>query len=141
MMSESKPKGLLDELTDEQKTRLRALKAEIVLDKLTVSFSIEGRDPNGNRRSAFYSVNAGRGGDEKGWPLDEVRVVRALLSAHVVAATYDDAFRRKVIPFTEETKAERAGIVGSYEKLVAHLLGAGVSKGSGDPSEGTPTNS
>lgn len=139
-MSE-RPKAPLEELTESQRERLRKLREEILLDKITISFSIDDRDPSGRRRSAFYSVNVARSSEEAaGWSLDEIRAVRALVSAHVVAATYDDAFRRKVLPFNEETKAERNAIVANYEKLVVGHLGSGVSKGPNDPSEGGSSN-
>lgn len=117
---------LPEDLTEDQKNRLRALREEILIDKITVSFSIDGRDYEGRRKSAFYSVTSSRssaeGSGPSGWTLAEIRSVRALLSAHVVAATYDDAFRRQVLPVTTELKAERAGILEAYEKLLTSTL-------------------
>lgn len=96
-----------------------------MIDKITISFSIDGRDYEGRRKSAFVSVSSSRSpgeGTSNGWSLNEIRSVRALLSAHVVAATYDDAFRRQVLPHTPELREERAGIIQAYEKLLTSTL-------------------
>ena len=58
---QTKKPQTMESLTAPQKERLQRLSAEIQFDKLTVSFSIEDRDPNNRKKSAFYSVTASRG--------------------------------------------------------------------------------
>jgi hypothetical protein len=139
-MADAKPKTPFDDLTEEQRARLRKLVSEVVFDKITVSFSIEERDITGRKRSAFYSVNTIRAAEDgsPGWTLDEVRLAKAVVSRHVVASTYEDAFRRRVLSFSEENRTERDAVVGGYDKLIAGLV-SGVNRGSGDPPEGEPT--
>lgn len=146
-MSEApKPKTPYDDLTPEQRSKLKKLSSEVSIDKVTVSFSIEDRDPSGRKKSAFYSVTASRGagaevtqmqeeGASAGFTLDEVRLARAILSRHVVQTTYDDAFRRKILSFNDDNRAERDSILASYDQVIVGLVG-GVSKGAGDPPTG-----
>lgn len=149
MSGTPRPKTLYDDLTVEQRAKLKKLSTEIAIDKVTVSFSIEDRDPHGRKKSAFYSVTASRGAGAEvtqmqeeaastGFTLEGVKLTRALLSRHVVQATYDDAFRRKILSFSEDNKAERDAILASYDQVIVGLLG-GVNKGPGDPpAGGTP---
>jgi len=134
MSQDPKPAAptLADSLTPEQKSRLDRIQSVISFDKITVSFSIEDRDPQNRKKSCFYSVTASRGtgaelatmGEDKtpaGFSHEDVPVVRALLSKHVVKATYDDAIRRRVIGQTAGTE-ECMAILGSYDKLLYNIL-------------------
>lgn len=58
--------------------------------------------------------------------MEEIQVVRTFLSRNVVAATYDDAFRRKILPFSKENRQERDAILASYDEKLAQLLGGEV---------------
>jgi hypothetical protein len=130
-MSEPK-KGPFSSLTPEQTERLKKLQGDIQFDKLTCSFSIEDRDPQGRKKSAFYSVTASRGtgaeiatmGEDKspaGFAAEDVKIVRSLLSKHVVAATYEDAMRRGIIGKSAAIEEMRA-ILASYDEGIARML-------------------
>lgn len=120
-----------ERLTPEQRERGRKLISEIHVGKVTVSFSIEDRDPSGRKKSCFYSVSASKGEEgenPQGYSLMETQIVRVVLSKHVVQATYEDAFRRKVLQFSEENVRERDAVVASYDEKLAHLLASEESK-------------
>lgn len=98
-----------------------------------MSFSIEDRDPSGRKKSAFYSVTASRGtgaeiptmGEDKepaGFAAKDVRIVRALLSKHVVSATYEDAARRGIISRGTAQEESRA-ILRGYDEAIIDALG------------------
>lgn len=98
------------------------------LDKLTVSFSIEERNPNGRKTSAFYAATASRKShlrgedDGLGFTAEEAAIVKTFLSRHVVQETYDDAFRRKVLSPSTENLQERNTILAAYDQKLAHLV-------------------
>lgn len=126
-MSDNPPSKVnpFDKLTPEQRERGRKLFSEVSVGKITVSFSIEDRDPEGRKKSSFYSVSASRGvgeGIPAGYSMDETKVVRMFLARHVVQSTYDDAFRRKVLPHSQENIRERDEVLASYDEKLAHLL-------------------
>ena len=136
------PKGPFDDLTTEQKERLKRISSEVSFDKLTVSFSIEDRDASGRKKSAFYSVTASRGtgaeintmGEDKtpaGFSAEDVGVARALLCKHVVKATFDDAIRRRIVSVSDATDECRS-IIGSYDKRLIHLLSGKNGVGTGE---------
>jgi hypothetical protein len=124
----SDPKNPLESLTPEQRSRIDKLAASISFDKICVSFSIEDRDAGGRKKSCFFSVTASRGGDAEageaspGYTPEEAKIVRTLLSKHVVAGTYDDAMRRMVIPGSVG-KEECRAILHSYDRALVQLLG------------------
>lgn len=131
-MSNDKPKSLLDAMTPAQAERLKRLQSEISFDKITVSFSIEDRDAGGRKKSAFYSVTASRGtgaelgtmGEDKtpaGFKHEDVGIVRAMLSKHVVKNTYDDAIRRRIVG-QAAAQEECQSILGAYDRLILNLL-------------------
>jgi hypothetical protein len=108
-----------DALNEEQKTRLGTLQSSIQYDRLTVSFSIEGR-LNEFKKSAFYSVTISKNDDgvsSKGWDQEEVSLVRLMLCKHVVRATYEDAVRRGVLDKTNAV-AEVSQILASYDGAI-----------------------
>lgn len=130
-MTEPK-KGPLSNLSPEQQERLKKLQSEIQFDKLTLSFSIEDRDPSGRKKSAFYSVTAsrgtgaeiatmGEGGRSIGFAAEDVKLVRALLAKHVVAATYEDVMRRGIVSKATALEEMRA-ILASYDDGIARML-------------------
>lgn len=57
-----------------------------------------------------------------GFSFEEAGIVKTFLSRHVVQETYDDAFRRKVIPHNAENLRERDAILASYDTKLAHVL-------------------
>lgn len=97
---------------------------------MTVSFSIDERDANGRKRSAFYSLTVSRKEDEgetkrspSGFTGDEVRLVRAIISKQVVATVYDDAVKRGMLP-GGLAKDELGPILNAYDATIAkHLSG------------------
>ena len=134
-------KGPLSNLTPEQQDRLKRLQSSIQFDKLTVSFSIEDRDPYGKKKSAFYSVTASRGTGAEiqntrpiGFAVEDVKIVRALLSKHVVVGTYEDAMHRGVIQRSVAIEEMRA-ILSSYDEGLARMLREGAPAASVDNSD------
>lgn len=114
------------------KSRFSNLLSTIRVDKVTVSFSIEDRDFSGRKKGAFVCLTASRGaggtelsGTESesptGYTLEEARVVRLALSREVVKGTYDDAFRRGVIPKNQDTVAEVKSIVDGYDGILSKI--------------------
>lgn len=119
-------------LSDAQRSRLKRLAAEIQFDKLTVSFSIEDRDGNNRKKSAFYSVTASRGtgaeipqmhgnGQPAGFAPEDVKIVRTLLCKHVVAAVYQDCAKRGLMT-ERDAAAEAHSILKSYDESLVKLL-------------------
>lgn len=124
----------MDSLTEPQRERLRKLQGEIQFDKLTVSFSIEDRDGNNRKKSAFYSVTASRGTGAEipqmhegaksvGFAPEDVKIVRHLLCKHVVAAVYDDASKRNLMT-PRDAAVEAKAILGAHDDAIAKLLQA-----------------
>jgi hypothetical protein len=122
----------LESLTDAQRSRLKRLAAEIQFDKITVSFSIEDRDSNNRKKSAFYSVTASRGHGAEvpqmhesvgsaGFAAEDVKIVRGLLCKHVVAAVYDDAAKRGLMSQRDAATEARSILTAYDEGLVKHL--------------------
>jgi hypothetical protein len=127
------PSKPLDSLTEEQRKRLESLQSEIRTDKITVSFSIEDRDRSGRKKSAFISITSSRGhgaeiqqlnGNDApaAFTMEEANIVHALLSKHVVAATYMDAVARGFLA-TNAARNELSGILQAYDKRLLKLLG------------------
>ncbi len=122
-----------DPLTAEQRERLKKLHAELRLDKITVSFSIEDRDARGRKKTAFYSVTGSRGHGAEipqmheaatsntSFTYEEAKVVRCLLAKHVVASVYDDATKRNIIG-TDEAREEARRILASYDAQIVRVL-------------------
>src|SRR5208337_3475548 len=133
MATEAPPrKNPMDSLTEAQRRRLRKLQAEIQFDKLTVSFSIEDRDANNRKKSAFYSVTASRGTGAEipqmhegtqsvGFAHEDVKIVRHMLCKHVVAAVYDDAFKRNLMSQRDAVDEARV-ILAAHDESIAKLL-------------------
>jgi hypothetical protein len=122
----------LDKLTVQQRARLTKLSSEISFCRLTVSFSIEDRDVNNRKKSAFYSVTASRGtgaeinqmhegAQSVGFAHEDVKIVRHLLCKHVVAAVYDDASKRGLMS-QREAVVEAQAILGAHDEAIAKLL-------------------
>jgi len=117
----------LKDLTEQQKKRLQRLRAEIQIDKITVSFSIEDRDLQGRKMSAFYASTASRGHvsteaqSDQGWSLEDTRIVSCVVSKEVVIATYRDAVRRHIMS-SETAKRELAAILPGYDENIRKLL-------------------
>src|SRR6185369_14646365 len=119
-------------LKPEQKERLQVLESQIQFDKLTVSFSIEDRDVNGRKKSAFCSVTASRGHGAEvqaldqdtpsaGWTSRESQVVGCMLSKYLVRAVYRDAVHRGMM--SGKTAAEEIETVfEKYDSSIATLL-------------------
>jgi hypothetical protein len=114
-----------DRLTPEQKARLQGLSSEISFDRLTVSFSLEGRDGNGFKRSSFFSLGCSRKTDEsakaEGFSQEEIRVVRCVVSKQVVSTVYDDAVKRGLMSRSQAGEELRP-ILESYDNHIVRLL-------------------
>ena len=118
-MSE-KPSSALDDLTTEQLALLKQIEGNLLLEKITVSFSLEGRDAQGQKRTAFYSVNAFPQG-RPGYTLEEARVARCLVAKHVVAVVYDDAVKRGLLPAAVAVPEAKA-ILAQYDNSLVRVL-------------------
>jgi len=120
-----------DDLTPKQKERLERLKAEIQLDQITVSFSLEERNVvgrDGRKMSVFYSTNVTRrlpdGQPDGGWTLEEARVTGCIVSKHVIETVYRDAVWRGLLS-PEVARTEVLGILARYDKNLKRMLGNG----------------
>jgi hypothetical protein len=111
-----------DGLTAEQKARLSNLQTTFQYDRITVSFSLDSRTGD-FKKSAFYSASISRADDgvsPKGWNIDEVQLVRLMLSKQVVLATYEDALRRRMVT-KNEVADEISAIMSSYDQAIVKL--------------------
>lgn len=107
-------------LTPKQKAQLDELQAGIQLGQITVSFSIEGRDRNGYKKSAFYSTNATRK-SSSGWSVEEAQLVSCLLSKHVVLTVYRDAVKRGIL-LSSIAQAEASAVLARYNASIRNML-------------------
>lgn len=133
MSNPTKPHNPTADLTPTQQDRLRKVATSIQIDKITVSHSIEERNRDGRKTSAFYSVTASRGAgaevsqlgndhnDAAGFSVDDTKIARLLLSKHVVAAVYDDAVKRGLMA-TSVAQDELRQILTRYDGSIAKLL-------------------
>lgn len=123
-MTDKKAQSPFDNLTEAQRLRLSNLTSEIRFDKLTASFLLESRG-EGTKKSSFYSASVSRAelGDEspRNWTIDDIRIIRSLLSKHVVATCYDDAVRRHQMT-SVQAREEATSILAAYDALVAKNL-------------------
>jgi hypothetical protein len=122
-----------DDLPPEQREHLRAINRSLQYEKLTVSFSIEGRDLNGNKKSAFYCVTASRGhggetsqlgtasGESVAYNDVDAKLAHCLVSKHVVTETYLDAVRRGILS-AGSAKEEMVPILRGYDDRIVKLL-------------------
>jgi hypothetical protein len=136
----------LESLTEAQRERLKKLWTEIQFDKITVSFSIEERDPNFRKKAAFYSVTASRGTGAEiaqmhegappvGFAAEDVKIVRSLLCKHVVAAVYEDCAKRGLMS-TKEAASEARSVLASYdEAIVKQLQKVSVAEANGEDAQ------
>lgn len=123
----------IEGLTPDQQERLDTLTSEIRTDKLTVSFSIEDRDGYGRKKSAFVSETASRGhgaemtqmneGESRpaNWSIEEAQIVHCVLSKQIIAKTYRDAVRRRIIS-AETAREELPPIMQGYDANIARIL-------------------
>lgn len=126
------PKKPLDDLTPEQQALLANLRTEVRYDKITVSFSLEDRDGRGVKKSAFTSVTASRGHGAEvpqmaegspgtGYSEMEAKVVHSLVAKHVVAETYGDAVRRRIMS-SETANEELGAILRAYDNRIVKVI-------------------
>lgn len=99
-----------------------SIKNSIRIDRVTSSFTIEGRDPHGVKTSTFLSMSA-TCAFEEGWSVGEAQYVEALLAKQVVENTYTDAFARHQIS-KEYRQSHIDDISLRYEALLRSRLKA-----------------
>lgn len=88
-------------------------------DRLTVSFSIDGRTADGQKRSAFFSTTvSNQDSQAPGWTTNEVQAVSAIVSKQVVATTFRDAKVRRILGPDEATR-ELKTILDGYNSILA----------------------
>jgi len=121
-------KTLVERLAPEKLNRLRNLTSEIVHERITVSFAIDERDPNGRKQSAFFSTTVRRKGDDleagAGWSNDELRVIRLAVSKQVVGIVYEEAVLKRMLTPSQAAE-ELKPILEAYDVRIAKLLGDG----------------
>ena len=99
---------------------LQKLKSEIQYDKVTVSFSIEGRDANGLKKFILNTFSVGKVGGGS-WTPAELPVIHGLVSKQVVVATYKDALHRGAIS-GGTFKSEVTAILKATDQQIAKHL-------------------
>lgn len=72
------------------------LRDSIRVERITSSYSIEGRSPKGIKTSSFLSYTVKCDVDE-GWTMEEARYVEACLAQQVAEDLYTDAYMRQQI--------------------------------------------
>ena len=112
-----------DALTPENRKLLQKLEESISHEKVTVGFSIEGRDVKGRKRWASYTTTVSCR-DEGGWSFSELQIVNCLVTKRVVSATCGAAFRRGLMTKGEALEEARA-LLRSYDANIVGLLGKG----------------
>lgn len=122
---EEKTKSPLEDLPPECKAKLRNLVDNIEVDKVTVSFSIEGRDVNDRKKSAFNALSAHRKDvlEGQGFTLQDAELVRCLLSKQVIKATYCDALDRRLLPNSPGVREELTAVLTAYDRRIVQILG------------------
>ncbi len=135
MSNPTQPTSPLANLTTKQQERLRKVAHSLQIDKITVSHSIEERNRDGRKSSAFYSVTASRGAgaeitqlgndacEPAGFTPDETKLARLVLSKHVVASVYDDAVKRGLMSSATAQEELRA-VLTRYDSGIAKVLAA-----------------
>lgn len=126
-MSETEKKTLSERLTPEQKARLQNLVAEVEHERITVAFSIDERDINGRKQSAFFSDTIRRksvDGSGAAFNNDDSRLLRLWLSKQVIANVYDQAVKNRMFTGAQASDQLRA-ILEAYDVHIAKLLSAG----------------
>lgn len=133
MSNPTQPTSPLANLTPKQQERLRKVAHSMQIDKITVSHSIEERNRDGRKSSAFYSVTASRGTgaeitqlgndgrEPAGFSPEDTKLARLVLSKHVVASVYDDAVKRGLMPSSTAQEELRA-ILTRYDNGIAKAL-------------------
>lgn len=133
MTNPTQPTSPLANLTPKQQERLRKVANSMQIDKITVSHSIEERNRDGRKSSAFYSVTASRGTgaeitqlgndgrEPAGFSPEDTKLARLVLSKHVVASVYDDAVKRGLMPSSTAQEELRA-ILTRYDNGIAKAL-------------------
>ena len=100
---------------------LSRLESEISYEKISVTFSLEGRDINGIKRFCLNTLTVGKRGGE-GWSGKEAIIVKTLVAKRLVRETYRDAVSRGAITsdcFKEEAPGILRGLDQRLEKLTA----------------------
>lgn len=133
MNNEKKPASPLSDLSPQQQERLKQVSGSILIDKITISHSIEERSRDGRKMSAFYSVTASRGTGAEvtqlsndhhspaGFSPEDTKLARLVLGKHVVAAVYDDAVKRGMMA-TSTAQEELRAVLTRYDNGIAKLL-------------------
>jgi hypothetical protein len=115
------------ELTSVQRERLQRLTETMQIDRITVSFSLEGRGADGMKKSAFCSLTASKRseeGAEEGWAEIDAQIARLLLCKQVVRATYEDAVRRGILS-KQVVVGELTSILAAYDRAIQRVLSRG----------------
>lgn len=98
---------------------LARLESEISYEKISVTFSMEGRDSFGIKRFCLNTFTVGKK-DGGGWDAKEATIVKTIVSKKLVSETYRDAVSRGVISndlFKEQAPEILRGLTQRLEKL------------------------
>jgi len=110
----------MKDLEPQLKARLDKLVSEIRFEKMTVSFSLGGRDGSSRKRDLLYSVTT-VAPQETGYTEIEARLVHDIVSKHVVSMAYVDAVHRGVID-SDEAASELREILTNYDNRISKTL-------------------
>jgi|AntRauTorckE6833_2_1112554.scaffolds.fasta_scaffold00008_79 hypothetical protein len=91
------------------------LRDSIRIERVTSSYSLEGRSPAGIKTSSFLSYTA-KCEDDEGWTMEEARYTESCLAQKVVEDLYTDAFIRQQIT-KNNRQAQVQKLTPMYEAL------------------------
>jgi len=100
--------------------RLNQLESEIRFGRVTIGFSIEDRDANGQKRWSMVSATAQRENRE-GWAPEEAEVVACLVSKRIVTQVYLDAVVRRMVS-KQTASGELKAACERYDVRIKKLL-------------------
>ncbi len=123
--NEPSPPEPAEPLDPKLKERLETFASSILVDKITVSFSVEDRNAEGQKKSVFMSLNAMCDPNlGPGYSVQEMDLARVILGRRLVHMVYEDAFLRRVLPHNEAYRTERDTILELYSKKAQILMKA-----------------
>lgn len=99
---------------------IERLRGEMVVDKVSVTYSLEGRDPEGVKKFSLTSMAVSKGGGG-GWSEREAAIVKALLTKQVVSETYRDALIRGAVS-RSLAQADIARLNETTDKRIQKLM-------------------
>ena len=106
-------------MEEETQEILDKIKSEIRYDRVSVTFSFEGRDGKGHKKMMHTTASAQRASGV--WDPSEMLIVQALVSKQVTIATYMDAQSQGLLE-PGEYKSQTDRVRSSLDKRLAKLV-------------------